>query len=130
MKIPRQIEACTAERFFRIDRAQEHLHYLIDIASEIMYILDQENPTLPATPEDETASGLYGRRNPNFSSGSSENLGRESQGNTPSSPSKNQKFFERSGSGPGSSDSGLDNSRKCKSSTFYVCHSSISRIDC
>lgn len=86
-----------------------------------MYILDQENPTLPATPEDETASSLYGRKNPNFSSGSSENLGRESQGNTPSSPSKNQKFFERSGSGPGSgpgsSDSGLDNSRKCKSST-------------
>lgn len=112
--------ACTAERFFRVDRAQEHLHYLTDISNEITYILDQELPTLPQTPEDETnlaPAGLYNKRNANFSSGSSDNLERESHENTPSSPCKNQKFFNRSVSGPGSSvtsDSGLDsNSRKC-----------------
>ena len=34
--------ATTAERFFRIDRAQEHLHYVTDISSEDLYILDPE----------------------------------------------------------------------------------------
>ena len=34
--------ATTAERFFRIDRAQEHLHYITDISSEDLYILDPE----------------------------------------------------------------------------------------
>lgn len=32
--------ACTAERFFRIDRAQEHLHYVVDICNDDLYILD------------------------------------------------------------------------------------------
>ena len=41
--------ACTAERYFRVDRAQEHLHYLTDIASDALYVLD----TLPHTPEEE-----------------------------------------------------------------------------
>ena len=36
------ILATTAERFFRIDRAQEHLHYVTDISSESLYILDPE----------------------------------------------------------------------------------------
>lgn len=45
------VPACTAERFFRVDRAQEHLHYLTDISTEALYVLD----TLPQTPEDETA---------------------------------------------------------------------------
>lgn len=39
------IAACTAERFFRVDRAQEHLHYITDIASEIVFILDPEGST-------------------------------------------------------------------------------------
>ena len=34
--------ATTAERFFRIDRAQEHLHYVTDISSEDLYILDPD----------------------------------------------------------------------------------------
>lgn len=34
--------ATTAERFFRIDRAQEHLHYITDISSEDLYILDPD----------------------------------------------------------------------------------------
>lgn len=34
------IDSCTAERFFRIDRAQEHLHYVVDICNEELYILD------------------------------------------------------------------------------------------
>lgn len=34
--------ATTAERFFRIDRGQEHLHYVTDISSEDLYILDPD----------------------------------------------------------------------------------------
>jgi len=34
--------ATTAERFFRIDRSQENLHYITDISSEDLYILDPE----------------------------------------------------------------------------------------
>lgn len=85
-----------------------------------MYVLDQELPTLPQTPEDEcnlSPAAMYGKKNPNFSSGSSDNLERESHENTPSSPNKSQKFFGRT-SGQGSSvnsDSGLETiSRKCK----------------
>lgn len=106
--------ACTAERFFRVDRAQENLHYLTDIATDSMYILDQELMTLPQTPEDETNT-VPSLSKRNFSSGSSDNLERESHENTPTSPCKNQKFFNRPVSGLGSnSDSGLDtNSRKC-----------------
>lgn len=47
------VDSCTAERFFRVDRAQEHLHYLTDIANESLYVLDQDSPTMPPTPEDE-----------------------------------------------------------------------------
>lgn len=47
--------ACTAERFFRVDKAQEHLHYVLDIAIENLYILETESGTLPQSPEDETA---------------------------------------------------------------------------
>ena len=36
------VVATTAERFFRIDRAQEHLHYVTDISSEDLYILDPD----------------------------------------------------------------------------------------
>ncbi|PNF21722.1 Eye-specific diacylglycerol kinase [Cryptotermes secundus] len=49
------VDSCTAERFFRVDRAQEHLHYVMDIASDRLFILDTEPSTLPQTPEDETA---------------------------------------------------------------------------
>lgn len=86
-----------------------------------MFVLDQELPTLPQTPEDEpnlAPTGLYNKKSANFSSGSSDNLERESHENTPSSPCKSQKFFNKSASGHGSSvnsDSGLDsNSRKCR----------------
>lgn len=34
--------ACTAERFFRIDRAQEQLHYVTDVAVEAVYILEED----------------------------------------------------------------------------------------
>ncbi|GFN90077.1 diacylglycerol kinase, partial [Plakobranchus ocellatus] len=39
------LDSTTAERFFRIDKAQESLHYITDISSEDLYILD---PGLPA----------------------------------------------------------------------------------
>lgn len=34
--------ACTAERFFRIDRGQEQLHYVTDVAIDAVYILDED----------------------------------------------------------------------------------------
>ncbi|UYV77900.1 DGKI [Cordylochernes scorpioides] len=42
------LDSCTAERFFRIDKAQEHLHYLVDICSEELYILDQDSTGAPS----------------------------------------------------------------------------------
>nr|XP_034334528.1 diacylglycerol kinase zeta isoform X9 [Crassostrea gigas] len=36
------LDSTTAERFFRIDKAQEHLHYITDISSEDLYILDPD----------------------------------------------------------------------------------------
>ncbi|XP_048771764.1 diacylglycerol kinase zeta-like isoform X5 [Ostrea edulis] len=36
------LDSTTAERFFRIDRAQEQLHYITDISSEDLYILDPD----------------------------------------------------------------------------------------
>ncbi|XKL64444.1 hypothetical protein PGB90_004530 [Kerria lacca] len=44
------VDSCTAERFFRIDRAQEHLHYLTDIAHEALYVLN----TIVQTPDEES----------------------------------------------------------------------------
>jgi len=45
------LTATTAERFFRIDQAHEHLHYATDIFSEELYIVYLELRT-----EDEPAS--------------------------------------------------------------------------
>lgn len=81
---------CTAERCFRIDRAQENLHYIMDIAHDFIYILDQECQTLPQTPDDDTASPA------SMHQGSS----LESREGTPGSPGV--KFFNRSLSGAGS----------------------------
>lgn len=36
------LDSTTAERFFRIDRSQENLHYITDISSEDLYILDPD----------------------------------------------------------------------------------------
>jgi len=36
------IDCCTAERVFRVDTGQEHLHYLTDISNDELYILDPE----------------------------------------------------------------------------------------
>lgn len=35
------LSACTAERFFRIDRAQEQLHYVTDVAVDTVYVLEE-----------------------------------------------------------------------------------------
>ena len=38
------IDSVTAVRFFRIDKAQENLHYVTDVCDEkVLYILDEEN---------------------------------------------------------------------------------------
>ncbi|CAK1578467.1 unnamed protein product [Parnassius mnemosyne] len=44
------VDSVTAERFFRIDKAQENLHYATDIGHENIYILD----AAPQTPDTET----------------------------------------------------------------------------
>ncbi|XP_011876723.1 PREDICTED: eye-specific diacylglycerol kinase isoform X2 [Vollenhovia emeryi] len=36
------LDSCTAERFFRIDRGQEQLHYVTDVAVDAVYILDED----------------------------------------------------------------------------------------
>ncbi|KAL2743990.1 eye-specific diacylglycerol kinase isoform X1 [Vespula maculifrons] len=39
------LDSCTAERFFRIDRAQEQLHYVTDVAADVVYILEESSPS-------------------------------------------------------------------------------------
>ncbi|XP_055526255.1 eye-specific diacylglycerol kinase isoform X2 [Wyeomyia smithii] len=90
------IDSCTAERFFRVDRAQENLHFITDIATDCIFVLDQECATLPQTPEDENAM----RAIPPHLSSSLESSDRDSRDGTPQSPGV--KFFNRSLSGPGS----------------------------
>ncbi|XP_048463248.1 diacylglycerol kinase zeta [Rhincodon typus] len=36
------LDSTTADRFYRIDRAQEHLHYVTDISQDELFILDPE----------------------------------------------------------------------------------------
>merc|ERR1712106_700271 len=43
------LDSCTAERFFRIDKAQEHLHYVTGICIETIYILDPEGSAEQST---------------------------------------------------------------------------------
>ncbi|XP_067129236.1 diacylglycerol kinase iota isoform X1 [Centruroides vittatus] len=43
------LDSCTAERFFRIDFAQEHLHYVVDICADEVFILDQGLTEVPET---------------------------------------------------------------------------------
>ncbi|XP_041972617.1 eye-specific diacylglycerol kinase isoform X2 [Aricia agestis] len=46
------VDSVTAERFFRIDKAQENLHYTTDIGHDSIYILD----AAPPTPDTETTA--------------------------------------------------------------------------
>ncbi|KMQ94692.1 eye-specific diacylglycerol kinase [Lasius niger] len=36
------LDSCTTERFFRIDRGQEQLHYVTDVAVDAVYVLDED----------------------------------------------------------------------------------------
>ncbi|XP_029168750.1 eye-specific diacylglycerol kinase isoform X2 [Nylanderia fulva] len=36
------LDSCTTERFFRIDRGQEQLHYVTDVAVDAVYLLDED----------------------------------------------------------------------------------------
>lgn len=68
---------------------------MTDVATDVIYVLDQECPTLPQTPEDEIPQGMV----PNISS-DKDSSDKDSRDGTPSTPSK--KFFNRSLSGPNS----------------------------
>lgn len=85
-----------------MDRAQENLHFITDIATDCIFVLDQECPTLPQTPEDESGGNLQkeGSALPAHLTSSVESSDRESRDGTPQSPGL--KFFNRSLSGPGS----------------------------
>lgn len=104
-----------------MDRAQEHLHYVTDIANEIIFILDSDSPTMPQTPDDDglaSPSSLL-RKHTNYSSESSENLDKESREGTPSTP--NRQFFNRSLSGPGSGGTS-DSLSPCADCTSRKCN--------
>ncbi|XP_026765016.1 eye-specific diacylglycerol kinase isoform X2 [Galleria mellonella] len=64
------VDSVTAERFFRIDKAQENLHYPTDIGHENIYILDTA-PLTPDTestaPPDTTATASFDRTGPSVS---------------------------------------------------------------
>ncbi|CAL7945031.1 unnamed protein product [Xylocopa violacea] len=45
------LDSCTAERFFRIDRAQEQLHYVTDVAVEVVYVLEETATNQSGEPE-------------------------------------------------------------------------------
>ncbi|XP_034195378.1 retinal degeneration A isoform X3 [Osmia lignaria lignaria] len=45
------LDSCTAERFFRIDRAQEQLHYVTDVAVEVVYVLEESANNQSTEPE-------------------------------------------------------------------------------
>lgn len=49
------VDSVTAERFFRIDKAQENLHYPADIGHDNIYILDAA-PHTPHTPDTESTA--------------------------------------------------------------------------
>lgn len=53
--------ACTAERYFRVDRAQEHLHYVTDVGgSEELFVLDTGSSGAPQTPDDDSSGMAAG----------------------------------------------------------------------
>ncbi|KPJ17190.1 Eye-specific diacylglycerol kinase, partial [Papilio machaon] len=56
------VDSVTAERFFRIDKAQENLHYATDIGHENIYILD----AAPQTPDTESTAHPETTATPSF----------------------------------------------------------------
>lgn len=55
------LDSCTAERFFRIDRGQEQLHYVTDVASEAVYVLEEDSTTTTIQNTNETDSSTQGQ---------------------------------------------------------------------
>nr|XP_038024142.1 diacylglycerol kinase iota isoform X9 [Anas platyrhynchos] len=66
------LDATSADRFYRIDRSQEHLHFVTEISQDEIFILDpelvmsQQGGTPPGMPDlvVEQASGISDRWNP------------------------------------------------------------------
>uniref|UniRef100_A0A673B8J5 Diacylglycerol kinase n=1 Tax=Sphaeramia orbicularis TaxID=375764 RepID=A0A673B8J5_9TELE len=44
------LDSTSADRFYRIDKAQEHLHFVTEICQDEVFILDHEGPTLNQGP--------------------------------------------------------------------------------
>lgn len=57
------LTGCTAERFFRIDRAQESLHYLMDITHDRLFVLDDPQ-RMPSAEEDVVTVVLKSKEEP------------------------------------------------------------------
>ncbi|KAL1764670.1 diacylglycerol kinase zeta isoform X1 [Sigmodon hispidus] len=53
------LDATTASHFYRIDRAQEHLNYVTEIAQDEIYILDPEVLEASARPDLPTPTSLF-----------------------------------------------------------------------
>ncbi|XP_078000630.1 diacylglycerol kinase zeta-like isoform X2 [Glandiceps talaboti] len=74
------LDSTTADRFFRVDRSQEHLHYVTDISSDDLYVLDPEltkpsNSVQDAMPDilnNDAAAENAGRMRPNGAASGSE----------------------------------------------------------
>ncbi|XP_071846797.1 diacylglycerol kinase zeta-like isoform X4 [Apostichopus japonicus] len=52
------LDSTTADRFFRIDRSQEHLHYITDISSDDLYVLDPERTKPSPLASDQKAGSM------------------------------------------------------------------------
>ncbi|XP_014229387.1 eye-specific diacylglycerol kinase isoform X1 [Trichogramma pretiosum] len=79
------LDSCTAERFFRIDRAQEQLHYVADVVSEAIYIL-QEGPAGSSSSQAANNSQQQSQQ----SHGDNANMSREERRKMPSGERKSR----------------------------------------
>ncbi|KAK7873463.1 hypothetical protein R5R35_011810 [Gryllus longicercus] len=88
------LDCCTAERFFRVDRAQEHLHYVTDVAADQLFVLDAvEAATATATPAGTPGSG--GSREEDPEATAAQAAGDARPPSTPDSPAPPQTPLER-----------------------------------
>nr|XP_029497090.1 diacylglycerol kinase zeta isoform X3 [Oncorhynchus nerka] len=86
------LDSTTADRFYRIDRAQEHLNYVTEISQDELFILDPELvvtetvSTSPGMPDLVDSSGEFPEASSKFAFPSSSSSPPPSPGPSPTSP--------------------------------------------
>uniref|UniRef100_A0A673XB64 Diacylglycerol kinase n=1 Tax=Salmo trutta TaxID=8032 RepID=A0A673XB64_SALTR len=86
------LDSTTADRFYRIDRAQEHLNYVTEISQDELFVLDPELvvtktvSTSPGMPDLVDSSGEFPEASPKFGFKSSSSSPPPSPGPSPTSP--------------------------------------------